>query len=80
MAVYCRVLPSGILVFVGDVAMDVRTIGVTTSVDTGLEVIPLNSALMMVVPVAWEVANPALLMVATAVFDEDHVANVVRSC
>jgi hypothetical protein len=39
-------------VFVGEVAMEVRTIGVTTSVDTGFEVILSNVALIKVVPVA----------------------------
>jgi len=52
MAVYCTSLPRAILVFVGEVAMDVRTIGVTTSVDTGLETTPSNVAVIKVVPVA----------------------------
>ena len=64
--------------------MDVRTAGVTTSVDTGLETINPNAAVILVVPVSCEDASPlepaALLMVATAVFDEDQVARVVRSC
>lgn len=67
------------LVLVGVVAIDVRTAGVTASVDTGLETIEPDVAVIKVVPVAKEEATPVLLIVATAVFDEDQVANVVRS-
>jgi hypothetical protein len=74
----------GILVIVGEVAMDLRTTGVTTSVDMGLETSDPNAAVIKVVPVAWEDTSPLepdiLLMVATAGFDEDQVAKVVRSC
>lgn len=52
-AAYCTSLPSATLVLVGVVAMAVSVIGVTTSVDTGLETItPSNVAVISVVPVA----------------------------
>lgn len=39
-----------------------------------------EAAAMVVVPRATAVASPAALIVATAVFDEDQVAVLVRSC
>ena len=66
----------------GVTASDVSTGGVTVSVVEPL--IEPEVALMVVVPAPVLVACPcvpeALLIVATAVFDELHVTVVVRSC
>lgn len=44
-----------------------------------LPVTPLETAWIVVVPVAAAVAKPPAAMVAALVFDEDHVAALVRS-
>lgn len=81
-AVNCLVLPRAMLGFTGVTARDVSTAEVTMSV-AGLEVVPVNDDVMVAVPTLTAVALPresdALLMVATPVFDVDHVATVVKS-
>ncbi len=82
-AINCWVLPRAMLGFGGVTAIDVSTAGVTLSVAVGLDVTPENTAEMAVDPSLTEVASPfepeALLMEATAVFEDDQVAHVVRS-
>src|SRR5580658_7757256 len=55
---------------------------VNVKLKNGAEVTPFKLAVMFVLPVVIPVANPCvpavLLMVATAVFDEFHVALLVR--
>jgi hypothetical protein len=61
----------------------VSTAGVTVSVVVGLDITPENTAEIAVDPSLTDVASPfepeTLLMVATAVFEDDQVAHVVRS-
>ncbi len=83
MAANCWVFPRTMLGFTGVTVIDVITAGVTVSVAVGLDVTPENTAEMAVDPSPTEVASPfeprALLMVATAAFEDDQVAHVVRS-
>jgi hypothetical protein len=83
-AVNCWVRPRAILWLAGVTVIDVRTAGVTVSVAAGDEATESNIAEMTVEPSATAVASPcdrgALLMVATAVLDEVHVAHVVKPC
>jgi hypothetical protein len=77
-AVNCCVPPFGADGFAGVTAMDTTVAGVTVSV-----VLPLmlpELAWMVVEPVPIEVANPAVLMVATVRVDELHVALLVKFC
>jgi hypothetical protein len=45
-----------------------------------LDVIPLCDALTLVAPIPVAVARPLVLMLAAAVFEEVHVAELVRFC
>lgn len=69
--------------FSGVIVTDVSTAGVTVSVAVGLDVTPENTAEITVDPSLTAVASPfepeTLLMEATAVFEDDQVAHVVRS-
>jgi hypothetical protein len=60
------------------------SIGVTlaaVTVSTAVfEVTPLFAAVMFAVPAATPVATPDALIVATVVFDDAHVAVLVRFC
>lgn len=82
-AVNCTVVPMGIVVLVGVVAIDTSKAGVTVSVadDEGTESIV---AVIVVVPMSTAVARPfepgVSLTVATAVVDVAQVANDVTSC
>lgn len=82
-AINCWVVPRTMLGFAGVTVTDVSTAGVTVSVAAGLDVTPENTAEMTVDPSLTAVASPfepeTLLMVATAVFEDDQVAHVVRS-
>jgi hypothetical protein len=81
-AVNCCVVPGAMLGFVGLTAMDTSLAEVIVS-KVEPDMLP-DAAVIVVEPVAAEVANPiepeALLMAATAVADELHVTVVVRSC
>ena len=70
-------LPAEIDAVGGVTAMDTSTIGVRT---TPTEVTPLCEAVMVVVPAASPEATPEVLMVATEVLEEVHVAEFVRFC
>lgn len=67
----------------GDIVIDTRTGGVTVNV-ARFDVMPDCVAVMVVVPCARVLTSPrvpvALLIVATCVFDDAHVAEAVRSC
>ncbi len=65
--------------FTGVTAIVVSEAGVTVSVAPG-ERTPPNCDLITVEPCAAPVAKPVLLMVATPVIEEDHVAQAVNSC
>ena len=68
--------------FAGVTAIATKTAGVTISI-TGVDVTPENIAVMVVEPMATDVASPfepdVLLMVAISGFDEVQVALVVKS-
>jgi hypothetical protein len=72
------VVPRPMLEFAGVTVIEVMMAGVTVSV--AADVMLENVAAMVVVPSLTAVANPVLLIVATPVDDEDHVATVVKSC
>ena len=77
-ATNCWVVPNAMLGLVGVIASETSVAGVTVRVvepDTLPEI-----AVIVVVPAPNEVANPALLVVATTVSDEFHVTVAVRSC
>lgn len=80
-AVNCCVVPRAMLELAGVTAIDTSVAEVTVSVVE--PVIPLNAAVMVVVPGDTDAAFPlepaALLIVATDVA-EDHVTDAVRSC
>jgi len=82
-AINCWVFPRAMLLFIGVTAIDTKTAEVTVSVAEG-DVTPEISALIIVEPTARDVASPfefdALLIMATTLFDESQVANVVKSC
>jgi hypothetical protein len=78
-AMKCTIVPMGIVVLVGVVAIDVSTAGVTVSVADD-EVTESNIAVMAVDPTSTAVARPVLLIVATVVLDELQIADAVRSC
>ena len=76
-AVNCLVVPRAMLGLVGVSWIETSVAGVTVSVvwpDT-----PENVAVIVVEPVAPEVASPVELIVATAVLDESHVTDALRS-
>jgi hypothetical protein len=79
MATNCRVFPRTMLEFAGVTVIAVITAGVTVSI-AGVDGMLENDAMMVVVPSLTAVANPALLIVATPVADEDQVATVVKIC
>ena len=83
MAANCRAVPRIMLGFTGVTVIEVITSGVTVSVAVGSEVTLENIAETAVEPMSMAVASPlepeALLIVATAVFEDDQVAHVVRS-
>ena len=63
--------------FVGVTAIDTSAGPVTVSAAAGLLIAP-DAAVMFVEPAPTAVANPELLMVATPVAEEVHVAVAVR--
>ena len=73
----CFVVPLPIVGFAGVTAIDVNTVGPTFNVV--LPVIAPEVALICEVPWATPVASPPAVMVATAVFDETHVDELVTS-
>ena len=79
----CSVPATGMLGPAGVIAIDTNVAGVTVKV-VGVDVTPPSTAVIRVLPVATEVAIPAvpeaLLMVATAGVAEVQVAWLVRSC
>ena len=60
-------------------AIDCSVADVTVSTNA-FDTTPLCVALTLVVPPVRAVANPAVAIVATAVFDELHVTEAVRFC
>ena len=82
MALNCCTVPLAIEELVGITAMDVSSVAVTIKV-VDPETLP-DAAVIVVDPVATAAADPlepvALLIVATPVLDELHVAAPVRSC
>jgi len=80
-AANCCVLPKGIFELDGVMVIEDKTAGVTDSVADG-ELTESKVAVMNVVPVLTDVASPlvaaVLLIVATPVFDDVHVVQVVR--
>jgi hypothetical protein len=77
-AVNCCVNPLATDGFAGVTAIVCKTAGVTVSAVEPL--IDPDVALIVVDPVATVLAKPALLMVATAVAEDVHVAVLVRFC
>ena len=74
---YCFV-PAAVDGFTGVTSMVTSVAGVTVSVvDPDM---PPDVAVIVVEPAATEIANPILLIVATAGMAELQVAAVVRSC
>jgi hypothetical protein len=78
------VSPGAILVNGAVTAIAFSTAAVTVKLKAGEEVTPFILAVILVLPMATWVANPwvpaVLLMVSAAVFDEFHVAALVRFC
>ncbi len=81
-AVNCWDVPLAMLWLAGVTDRDIRVAGLTVRV-VDPETLP-DVAVIVAVPVATVLANPfepaALLIEATPLFDEFHVAEVVRSC
>ena len=75
-AVNCWVFPAATDAVVGDTAMETSTAAVTVIV--AVPEIKPDAAVMVVSPVATAVARPEEEMVATEVFDDDHVTELVR--
>ena len=82
MAENCLVVPLAMLGLTGETAMDTSVAAVTVRV-VDPAILP-DAAVIVVVPVANEVASPllpaALLMAATVVLEELQAAVVVRFC
>jgi hypothetical protein len=76
-AVNCCVLPWAIDGLAGPTEIDTNT--AAPIVRVVLPVTPVEVALIWEVPWATPVATPPAVMVATAVFDESHVAVLVKS-
>ena len=75
-ALNCRILPWAIVGFAGVTAIDTNAAGPTVKVV--LPVTALEVALIWDEPWATPVASPPAVMVATAVFDDAQVAELVR--
>jgi len=80
-AANCSVSPNGIFELGGVMVIEDKTAGVTDSVADG-ELIESNIAVINAVPVSTDVTSPlvgaVLLIVASPMFDDIHVAHVVR--
>ncbi len=61
------------------IAIDCNVAAVTVS-EMLLDEIPFWDALIPADPTAWAVTNPAALTVATLVFDEAHVTELLMFC
>lgn len=72
-------VPFAIEVLAAEIVIDCSVAAVTVSAKV-FEVTPLWVAVMLTEPMPAPVANPAALIVATAVLDEFHVAELVRFC
>ena len=77
MALNCRILPWAIVGFAGVTAIDTNAAGPTVKVV--LPVTALEVALIWDEPWATPVASPPAVTVATAVFDDAQVTELVRS-
>jgi hypothetical protein len=77
--VNCWVAPALMLGAVGETAIEVIVKVAAVTVSVAVAVNPSAVALMVAVPAAAPVANPAELTVATAVFDEVHVTPEVSA-
>lgn len=81
MAMNCWVVPRTMPGFTGVTVIDVMTAGVIVSVAADVMLGNVAKvAAIVVVPSLTAVANPVLLIVATPVIDEDHVATAVKFC
>jgi hypothetical protein len=78
-AVYVWVVPAAIDAVAGVTVIDTSTAGVTVSV-TPAEVMLPCTAVIVVVPAASPVANPAALIVAVGTLEDAHVTVDVRFC
>jgi len=79
----CCDAPTAILCLTGVTPIEDRVAVVTVSADVPVLPVAVSVAVIVVRPAATEEADPltaGLLMVATAVLDEDQVTNEVRSC
>ena len=74
----CTDKPAGTVPLAGVTPMDISAGGPTVSV-AELLVMPSRLAVMLVVPTATPLANPALLIVAADVLEEFHTAALLRS-
>lgn len=72
-------MPLAIEVLGAEMAIDCRVAAVTANAMV-FEVIPFWVAAILLEPTPAPVANPPALMVAAAVFEELHVAELVRFC
>lgn len=79
MAVNCWVAPVLMLVVVGETAIEVTVTAAAVTVSVAVAVNPSAVALMVVVPAATPVANPAELTVAAVAFEEVHVTPEVNA-
>jgi hypothetical protein len=77
--VNCSVSPFAIDGLAGVTATDTSVAAVTVNMSGGL-VTPLNAAVICEVPTPAPVARPAVVIVATVVVPDTHVAWLVRSC
>src|SRR5207249_11517502 len=76
-AVYCTLVAIFTVWLAGVTVIDTRAAGPTVKVV--LPVTPAEVALIWEVPCATPVARPPAVMVATAVLDASHVAELVKS-
>ena len=72
----CWLLPATTEAAVGLIEIEVNTAAVTVNVAEPL-IVP-DLAVIVAVPAATPVASPVLFTVATEVFEEDHVALLVK--
>jgi len=77
--VNCCFVPEVMLAVAGEIEIAVKTGAAVVTVTVAVAVNPSANALMVVVPALTPVTSPVELTVATAVFEDDHTADVVTS-